>query len=150
MHNLLQPVGWSRQQFVGPALQVYGMAMPLPTIRLCKTETFFGVLDGWLLTGGGRLWEEVAHGDSTVQGILWNISHTIKLQWSIFSLDTILVVCSYMHAVPTFYQVAICFKEGKKQYSLYDVTYLHVEVKLWWLPCKFVPLYKAVICGGGK
>lgn len=47
-----------------------------------------------------------------------------------FTLDTILVVCSYMHAVPTFYQVAICFKEGKKQYSLYDVTYLHVEVKL--------------------
>lgn len=46
-----------------------------------------------------------------------------------FTLDTILVVCSYMHAVPTFYQVAICFKEGKKQYSLYDVTYLHVEVK---------------------
>ena len=34
-----------------------------------------------------------------------------------------------MHAVPTFYQVAIGFKEGKKQYALYDVTYLHVEVK---------------------
>ena len=149
MHNLLQPVGWSRQKFVGPALQVYGMAMPLPTIRLCKTETFFGVLDGWLLTGGGRLWEEVAHGDSTVQGILWNISHTIKLQWSIFypRYDP---SSMFLHACCTFYQVAICFKEGKKQYSLYDVTYLHVEVKSRWLPCKFVPLCKAVICGGGK
>lgn len=54
---------------------------------------------------------------------------TIKLQSSIFTLDTVLVVCSYMHAVPTFYQVAIGFKEGKKQYALYDVTYLHLEVK---------------------
>lgn len=50
-----------------------------------------------------------------------------------------------MHNVPTLYQVAIGFKEGIKQYALYDVTYLHVEVKSQRLPCKFVPLCKAVI-----
>ena len=28
MHNLLQAVEWSNQKFVGPGVQVFGLAMP--------------------------------------------------------------------------------------------------------------------------
>ena len=31
MHNLLQAVEWSNQDFVGSGLQVYGLATPLTT-----------------------------------------------------------------------------------------------------------------------
>lgn len=89
------------------------MAMPLPTIRLCKTETF---LVFWT---DGCVQEVVAYERRLLMEIqLYRAFFETYLTLSncsdpFFTLDTILVVCSYMHAVPTFYQVAICFKEGK-------------------------------------
>ena len=43
MDNLLQEVEWSNQQFVGPGLQVYGLARPLKSQRTgisscCKVQ----------------------------------------------------------------------------------------------------------------
>ena len=34
MHNLLQVVEWSNQKFLGPSLQVYGLATPLTIIKI--------------------------------------------------------------------------------------------------------------------
>ena len=39
MHNLLQEVEWSRQQFEGPGLQDYGLATPLTFTADQETES---------------------------------------------------------------------------------------------------------------
>ena len=39
MHNLLQPVEWSDQKFVGPRLQVYELPAYAPKSVLCYQGT---------------------------------------------------------------------------------------------------------------
>ena len=57
-----------------------------PTIRLCKAEKFFGVLDRWLLRGGGCTRRFNCTGHS-----LKHISHFQTAVIPFFTLHTILV-----------------------------------------------------------
>ena len=57
MHNLLQAMEWSNQKFVGPGLQVYGLAMPLMyyTIAMITMKWSKNKNSGDTITGKRRV-----------------------------------------------------------------------------------------------
>ena len=54
MHNLLQVVEWLNQKFLGPSLQVYGLATPLTIIKIVPLPS--ALSEEMLLNRRASLW----------------------------------------------------------------------------------------------